>query len=164
LIVGAFRGTALGIWAREIVGRCFDLGFVFVLVAQLLRLDERAPFVGMHVLMRHERQFVRLDLFGIDELHNVLIGHVDTHGAQAVGVNLHKVAVVPFFHNVFGVGFAQGVIVDAALQIESRIFGRFGSHFRNSCETGCQLGANLLAKRFWIGNLQGSNGVRIQCC
>jgi len=154
LIVGAFRGSALGVRAREVVGGCFHLGFVFVFVAQLFRLDQCNPLVGMHVLVRHERQFVRLDLFCGDELHNVLIGHVDAHSAQAVGVNLHKVAVVPFFHDVFGVGFAQGVIVDAALQIESRIFGRFESHARNRCETECQLVANLFAKRVRVGNLQ----------
>jgi len=85
-------------------------------------------------------------------MRQVLIGHVDAHGAQAVGVNLHKVAVVPFFHDVFGVGFAQGVIVDAALQIESRIMGGFGSHHVQ--KPAGQLGANLVAKCVRVGNLQ----------
>ena len=162
LVVGAFCGAALGVRAREIVGGRFDLGLVFVLVAQLLCLNQCNPLIGMHVLVRHERQFVRLDLFGRDELHNVLIDHVDAHGAQAVGVNLHKVAVVPFFHDVFGVRFAEGVIVDAALQIESRILGRLWSH--HLLKPVGQLGANLFAKRVRVGNLQSSDGIRIDCC
>jgi len=64
LIIRAFRGTALGVRAREIVGGRFHLGLVFVLVAQLLCLNQCNPLIRMHVLVRHERQFVRLDLFG----------------------------------------------------------------------------------------------------
>ena len=103
LVVRAFGGSALGVRAREVVGGRFHLGFVFVLVARLLRLNECNPFVGVHVLMRHERQLVRLYLLARDPLNHGRVGQIDAHRAQSVGVNLHEIPVLPFFHDVFGV-------------------------------------------------------------
>ena len=124
LVVRAFRGTALGIWTSEVVGGRLHLGFVFVFVAQLFGLDECAPFVGVHLLMRHERQLVRLNLFRSEQLNHVVISHIDADRAQAVRINLNEITVVPFFHDVFGVRLAQRVIVYATFQIESRTCSR----------------------------------------
>ena len=121
LVVRAFGGTALGIRAREVVGGRLHLGFVFVFVARLFRLNECRPFFGVHVLMRHKRQLVRLNLFARDPLHYSRVGHIDAHRAQSVGVNLNEIPVLPFLHDVFGVRFLQGVIVNAAFQIESGV-------------------------------------------
>ena len=158
LIVRAFCGAAFGVRAGEVVGGCFHLGFVFVLVAQLLRLNERAPFAGMHVLVRHERQLVRLDLLGGDHLNHVVISHVDAHGPQSVGINLHKIAIVPFFHDVFGIRFAQRVIVNATLQIKSRICSRIRALIHRALKSVGQLGANFVAKRIGVGDLQCGDG------
>ena len=118
LIISAFGGPAFGVRASEVVGGRLHLGFVFVFVAQLFGLDECAPFVGIHLLMRHERQLVRLNLFGGHQLNHVVISHVDAHRAQAVRINLNEITVFPFFHDVFGVRLAQRVIVYATFQIE----------------------------------------------
>jgi hypothetical protein len=157
LIVRAFGGPALGVRAGEVVGGRLHLGFVFVFVPHLFCLNQGNPFVWIHVLVRHECQLVRLDLFGGNQLSYVVIAQVDAHGAQTVGVNLHKVPVVPFFHDVFRVRFTQRVVVDAAFQIEGRIFSSVGTH---SCdETGAEFGANIFPKLIRICNLQGSYGV-----
>jgi hypothetical protein len=53
---------------------------------------------------------------------------------------------------------------DAALQIETRIFSRIGSHVRNRYKTAGQLGVNFFTKCVRVGNLHSSDGIRIDCC
>jgi hypothetical protein len=163
LVVRAFRGPALGVRASEVVGGRLHLGFVFVLVAQLLRFNERAPLVGIHFLVRHECQLVRLYLFRGNELNHGVIRHADADGAQAVGIDLHKVPVVPFFHDVFGVRFAQGVIVNAAFQVESRIGGCLRRHTERGGRESCgQLDANIFPELVRVCNLQCGYGIRVR--
>ena len=162
LVVRAFRGPALGVRAREVVGGRLHFGFVLVFIPQLLGFNECSPFVGVHVLVRHERQLVCLDLLGSDEVNHAVVPHVDAHGAQPVGINLHKVTVVPFLHNVFVVGFAQREIVDSAFQVERRIFsGFFGQH---GLQSVFELIANILSEVVGICNLQCSDVIRICGC
>ena len=165
LVVRAFRGTALGIWTSEVVGGRLHLGFVFVLVPQLFRLNECAPFIWIHVLMRHERQLMRLDLFACNHLNDVRAGCIHAHGAQPVGINLHEITIFPLFDNVFCVRFTQCVVIDAAFQIEGRICGCIRTHFAVAvCKTFAEFTANIFSELVRICNLQCSDGISVRSC
>jgi hypothetical protein len=162
LVVRAFRGPALGVRAREVVGGCLHLGFVLVFIPQLLGLNQGNPFVGVHVLVRHECQLMHFDLLGGEHFHDVIISQINAHGAQAVGINLHEITVVPLLHNVFGVRFAQGEIVDSAFQVERRVCSRFFG--QPVLQSVLEFIAHILSEFFRICNLQCSDVIRVCRC
>ena len=89
----------------KIVGRRFQLNLILVLVANAFGFDEKRPFIGTQLLMRHKRKILCGDRSGPNCFQDPRGLQVYEYAPRVIQVHLHKVRIVPFFYDIFTSGF-----------------------------------------------------------